>query len=173
MTPHANNFRRSRSAFTLIELILVMAVLAVVLAFAAPSLSRFFRGRSLDSEAHRFLALTRYAQSHAAAEGMPMVLWIDTRLGQYGLQAETSDTGGDAKAKEFVADVNVELSVQEPTGATTSLPWQRTLAIAANRPALRFTPDGFLGESPSVRVFLLEQIYRGFSIMNGEPYHHE
>ncbi len=45
--------------------------------------------------------------------------------------------------------------------------------------------DGFRGEadriislSPMtfthqmVRIFLLEQIYRGFTIINGEPYHH-
>ena len=162
MTPRTNISRPSRSAFTLIELILVMAVLAVVLAFAAPSLSRFFRGRSLDSEAHRFLALTRYAQSRAAAEGMPMVLWIDTRLGQYGLRAETSDTGGDTKAKEFVADVNVELLIQELTGTTTSLPWQQTLAVAANRPALRFTPDGFISDSSPERI-LFSQSHEGDS----------
>ena len=162
MTPRTNISRPSRSAFTLIELILVMAVLAVVLAFAAPSLSRFFRGRSLDSEAHRFLALTRLAQSRAVAEGMPMVLWIDTQRGQYGLQAETSDAGGDAKAKDFVSDASVEISVVEPAAATTSPPFQRTLVITANRPALRFTPDGFIGASSPERI-LFSQSHEGDS----------
>ena len=152
----------TKNAFTLIELILVMAVLAVVLAFAAPSLSRFFRGRSLDSEAHRFLALTRFAQSRAVAEGMPMVLWIDTQRGQYGLQAETNDTGGDAKAKDFVSDASVEISVAEPTTATTALPFQHTLAISANRPALRFTPDGFISGSSPERI-LFSQSHEGDS----------
>ncbi len=63
-------------AFTLIELILVMAMLAIVISVALPSLKGFFRGRNLDSEARRFLSLTRYGQSRAVSEGVPMVLWI-------------------------------------------------------------------------------------------------
>ena len=49
---------RPSNAFTLIELILVMAMLLIVLGVAFPSLKRFFRGRNLDSEARRFLSLT-------------------------------------------------------------------------------------------------------------------
>src|SRR5207249_1124035 len=77
-------------AFTLIELILVMALLAVVLAISAPSLSRFFRSRSLDSEARRFMALTRAAQSRAVSEGVPMVLWLATKEHAYGLNGAKS-----------------------------------------------------------------------------------
>ncbi|MCX6930914.1 MAG: prepilin-type N-terminal cleavage/methylation domain-containing protein, partial [Verrucomicrobia bacterium] len=69
-TPHAP------SAFTLIELILVMALLTIVISLTAPSLSKFFRGRTLDSEARRLLALTRSGQSRAVSEGMPMDLWV-------------------------------------------------------------------------------------------------
>src|SRR5262249_35221447 len=70
---------RKARAFTLIELILVMTLLAIVLAIASPALSRFFKGRGLDNEARRFLALTRHAQSRAVGEGVPMVLWFDTK----------------------------------------------------------------------------------------------
>src|SRR5215208_532805 len=61
-----------RSGFTLIELILVLGLLLIVAGISYPTLKNFFRGRALDSEARRFLSLTRYAQSRAAAEGLPM-----------------------------------------------------------------------------------------------------
>lgn len=79
---------RRHPAFTLVEFILVMGLLATVLAVAAPSLSKFFRGRKLDSEARRFVALARYGQSIAASEGLPMVLWIDRDLGTYGVRPQ-------------------------------------------------------------------------------------
>src|SRR5262245_50618644 len=81
-----------RRAFTLIELILVMALLAIVLTVVGTSLGRFFRGRTLDSEARRLLSLTRYGQSRAVADGIPMVLWIDPDQHRYGLQAEYTFT---------------------------------------------------------------------------------
>ena len=58
-----------------------MALLTMVISLTAPSLSRFFRGRTLDSEARRLLALTRSGQSRAVSEGMPMDLWVDADEG--------------------------------------------------------------------------------------------
>src|SRR5262249_21799177 len=86
---HSALSERTRG-FTLIELMLVMALLAVVLAVSAPSLSKFFKGRTLDSEARRFVSLTRYGQSRAVSEGVPMMLWIDPKERTYGLQEETT-----------------------------------------------------------------------------------
>src|SRR5262245_49481037 len=49
---------RSRSAgFTLIELILILAVLAITASLIVPRLAEFFRGRTLDSETRQILAL--------------------------------------------------------------------------------------------------------------------
>src|SRR5437016_14129570 len=81
--------RVGKAAFTLIELILVMAMLLIVLAVAAPSLSKFFRGRTLDSEARRFVSLTRYGQSRAVSDGVPSGFWIDPNQGSHGLEQET------------------------------------------------------------------------------------
>src|ERR1017187_9004406 len=91
---HASRIRHQALAFTLIELILVLALLVIITSIAAPAMSRFIRGRALDSEARRLIALMHAAQSRAVSEGMPMMLWVDEKAGGYGFEAETSGQNG-------------------------------------------------------------------------------
>jgi len=62
-----------------------MALLSAFVAMAAPSLSRFFKGRSVIEEARRFLALTRYAQNQAVSLAIPLEVWNDPRERRYGV----------------------------------------------------------------------------------------
>src|SRR5687767_13798574 len=101
-TGNRRRIRARRTAgFTLIELVLVMAILIVVLSMSGASLTSFFKGRSLEAEGNRFLALTRYAQNRAVSEGVPMSLWINKAQRKYGLEAASSFAEVDAEAKEF------------------------------------------------------------------------
>jgi hypothetical protein len=135
-----------------------MALLTVVISLTAPSLSRFFRGRTLDSEARRLLALTRSGQSRAVSEGMPMDLWVNAEEGTFGLEAEPSFETTDPKAVEFTVDSGLTLEVVNKTVvaplnnvsrlrqvSTASTP--RVKLARANLPTIRFLPDGSLGEN--------------------------
>lgn len=155
----------TRSAFTLIELILVLSLLMIVMGISLPTLKNFFRSRTIDSEARRFLSLTRYAQSRAATEGVPMVLWIDAQDGTYGLQAETGFLDVDRKAVIYDIDNDLSVEVSSPplitsssvSGSTSSSslsPRQRTTQANANLPAIRVNAEGFFDEtSPETVVF--------------------
>src|SRR5215471_2243590 len=77
--------RNASPAFTLIELILVMAIVVVAISITAPKLANFFRGRTLDSEARRLLALTHSGQSRAVSEGIPTRLQFDISNHSYRL----------------------------------------------------------------------------------------
>jgi len=144
---------RRRRAFTLMELLLVLALLAMAVAVAAPSLSRFFRGRALDSEGRRMLALTRYAQSRAVSEGIPMVVWFKPEQNTYGLEAETTYADTDPKAVEYQLDSNLAVELAPPA-PDQAAPWKITTQIAGSQPAIRFTPDGFVSESSPAWVWL-------------------
>jgi type II secretion system protein H len=134
--------------FTLIELILVMAILMIVVGLALPSLKGFFRGRNLDSEAIRFLALTRYGLSRAVSEGVPMELWINTRLGAYGLREEIGYTEGDRKAQEFKVDPDLRIAVAQGPRSTRGK--------GSLLPSIHFSPEGVISE-PSVGGVCLQQ----------------
>ena len=151
---------RARRGFTLIELILVMALLTIVISLTAPRLSRFFHGRTLDSEARRLLALTRSGQSRAVSEGMPMDLWVDAGQGTFGLEAEPSYDTSDPKAVDFTLDGGLQLEVVNkavvaPANAVTMNRAQRASTasvprvnlVHASLPTIRFLPDGSIGEA--------------------------
>ncbi len=80
--------RHSPRGFTLIELVVVMMLLATVLAFAAPRLTGFTKGREVEEEIRRLAALTRFARETAIGEGERMELWLDGAEGTYGLRAQ-------------------------------------------------------------------------------------
>ena len=151
-SPIRNSESRHVPAFTLVELLLVMTLLLLVFGVALPSLKGFFRGRNLDSEARRFLSLTRYGQSRAVSEGVPMVLWIDTRRGAYGLQQQAGYTDGDSNAVAFALKEDLRIEVQMPAVAPAMGRLNQTVAGVGNVPMIRFTPDEFIGENSLERI---------------------
>ena len=146
-----SDFRRR--AFTLVELILVLALLVIVTSLAAPSLANFVRGRALDSEARRVLALMHAGQSRAVSEGAAMVLWVDEKAGSYGLQAETSGQNGDAKAENLTVDSTLQIAVLSAGAATP--------ATFNNLPAIKFLADGTVDENSPPTLKLTDSA--GFS----------
>jgi len=148
-----SGFDRQVRAFTLLELLLVLALLAMAVAVAAPSLSRFFHGRALDSEGRRLLAMTRYAQSRAVSEGVPMVMWLNPEQGTYGVEAEMTYTDTDTKAVEYQVDSKLQMEL--PSAAFyEAVPWKITTEIGGIHPAIRFTPDGYISETSPEWVWL-------------------
>ncbi|HZV37068.1 MAG TPA: GspH/FimT family protein [Verrucomicrobiae bacterium] len=138
-----------QGGFTLIELVLVMVLLIVVVSIVVPSLEKFLGGRSLDSEARRFLALTRYAQSRAVSEGIPVLLWIDPNGRAYGIAQETGYTDGDTKAQDFAVADGLSIGMDKSAG---------TKLARGKRIGIRFSPDGSVLADGSVpAVFIKEK----------------
>jgi len=109
--------------FSLVELILVLALLTAAMAMVAPNLRGFFRGRRLDHDARRLWALTRYAREQAIARAVPVEVWVDAAQRRYGLQAVP---GFGVSLQSFTYDLTDDTEVEttddtEVTAADLSL----------------------------------------------------
>jgi len=146
--------KQATQAFTLIELILVLALLGIITSMVAPAMSNFIRGRALDAEARRLAALIHAGQSRAVSEGMPTVLWVDEKKNSYGLEAETSGKNGDPKAENLTLDETLRIAVVN-TGATAP-------TLIRGLPAIKFLPDGTIDEKSPQSLKLTD--YAGVSL---------
>lgn len=145
-----NAKRRSASlpAFTLVELVLVLAMLTIFASFVAPGLSRFVRGRNLDSEARRMLSLSRAAQSRAISEGQTILLWVDAKTGAYGIENVSAlATNRVFTGRGFTLDPGLTVTLGAPQFSVSSLLTSMAPKPAANIPGLRFLADGSVDES--------------------------
>ena len=155
MLQTGNKLRTSRadSGFTLIELVLVMAILVAVLSMAGSSLTSFFKGRSLDAEGKRFLALTRFAQDRAISEGQPIHLWINAAERKYGVEIAPAYSKTDRGAKELELGKDLDIELTWPAGAAMQQEGRDLI--------FRFTPDGYMDENNPELVTIKEKNREG------------
>ena len=127
-----NDLTAKGGAFTLLELIFVMALLATILAFSAPSLARSLRERHLEDEAARFLALTEYARNEAISRGIPMMIWLEPQTGRFAVTPGEGFDDGVARGREYTLGRDIQMELVAGVSAR----------VAAS--AIRFAPEGTL-----------------------------
>ena len=154
--PPDDPVRRDRDAFTLIELLFVMAILAIGAAFVAPNMNSFFRGRVLSAEARRMLTLVHYGQSRAVAEGVPTVLWFNPRTSTYGLETQPGFTAQDDLASSYALDPALSLEAPAPTEPQTSELGDENLGLTDGLAVIRFLPSGFYDQGSAPRIIIRE-----------------
>ena len=134
-------------AFTLVELVLVMALLVTLLALTVPSLSRSLRQRNLEQEAARLLAVTEYGRDEAASHGVPAVVWLDPDNGHFGVEVKKGFDADAVHAKEYVLN-GAGLKFDPPEGGVASPVQGHGFNVA------EFAPDGTLDAAsvPALRI---------------------
>jgi type II secretion system protein H len=146
--------RAATGAFTLIELVVVMVLLGIVAALAAPHMAAFFRARVLNSEARRLVAMIHFAQSRAVAEGIPVVLWIDPKQSSFGLINQSSLSKAADWASHFALDSTLTIEALGPDPPPVSEDEDERLGVPSGLKTIRFLPDGFYDDASVMRITL-------------------
>jgi Tfp pilus assembly protein FimT len=164
-TGQANNTRHRAGAFTLIELILVMALLVIVVSLISPTLSRFFRGRKVDLEVRRVSSLIHLGRSRAASEGVPIMLWVDPNKGEYGLKQQPGYSDTDSNAVDFAVADGLKMGTDKrsvvnatPANSQTGRILNGQVAQSKNTlSAIYFLPDGSINDALSISGISIQE----------------
>ena len=154
---------RDSKAFTLIEIILVVVILAIVLAIAVPSFTGKFKGLHLQQTVDDLRTCSRWAQAMAVGEHRIYAVAFDKERKSYSIlrsaEDETSVTG------EFGP-------VPSSLGRRRMIPEDVQLKVQSDR--LHFYPDGTIDPgtievlSGEKRITLTSTLIRGSLIVNDQ-----
>jgi Tfp pilus assembly protein FimT len=122
------SLRHRNSAFSLVELLLVVALMVVVAGLSLPQLPKHFSAFELDQTTRHLSYLMRYAQSLAVVHQKEYQLCFSTDRLSYWLEEEVE---------------NQDKSFQEIVGAQGKIfSAPKDIVVGAQQPLLHFYPDG-------------------------------
>jgi type IV fimbrial biogenesis protein FimT len=145
--------RRPAPGFTLIELAIVLAIVAILLRVATPGMSRTVAARALAAQSSEFMAALRFARAEAIRRGMPVTVCASVAPGVppacQGPQATDWRSGwivfADHQRRGVLDEHDPLLRVQQPL--------QRTGGVAGTRGSISFTAAGFSTDASSHYLF--------------------
>src|SRR5262249_49787660 len=122
-----------RSAFTLIELILVLALIVMLMAWAYPSLDAYLTEARLKAGADHLRARFAEARSHAILENQPYVFAVKPGESSYRLAPDSSD-GADGMNGDHPDDHGDAVVVEDqmPSGIRFNLDHAAVTGASAN-----------------------------------------
>ena len=149
---------RSDAGTSLIELILVLMLLAVMAAVAAPRLAGFSEGRRYAGEWNRLTALLRYARSEAVSRAVPVQIQFDQEHRTYSI----ADAGYGLK-------VPPDLLVEHALPRKLLFEFPDGIEREEKGISIIFLPDGSVdGDSPK-QIRLVEDGGMFFRMLEQDP----
>ena len=144
--------RPPAAGFTLIELAIVVAIVAILCRVATPGLSRTAAARALAAQSSEFMAALRFARSEALKRGMPVTVCASAPAGPLacqGLRAADWRSGwivfADHDRRGLLDPRDPVLRVQQPL--------LRSGGVAGTRGSISFTAAGFATDASSHYLF--------------------
>ena len=150
--PHSADCRPQRG-FTVIELAIVLAIVAILVRIAAPGMSRLAAARALAAQSSEFMAALRFARAQALQRGSAVTICASTPGGPplacQGPRAADWRSGwivfADRDRRGIPDDRSFLLRVQQPL--------QRSGGVAGTRGSISFTAAGFSTDASSHYLF--------------------
>ena len=145
--------RRPAAGFTLIELVAVLAILAILMRVAAPGMSRLAATQALAAQSSEFMAALRFARSQALMRGSAVTICASapgaTPRACQGAHAADWRGGwivfADRDRRGWPDDRSPLLRVQQPL--------LRSGGVAGTRGSISFTAAGYSTDASSHYLF--------------------
>ena len=118
-----------KKGFTLVELIIVVAILAILAAFAVPNYFNFLKTVTITEQTEKVAAELRYIRDYASARSIPCVLTITAPNGTTGSYRFNEDNSG---GEDIVL----------PSEPTVEIPFPDNVIVTANPDDVTFTDTG-------------------------------